>query len=108
MRSRALMGKWWLHLGQTLRFVSNSLSKIIVLHLGHLVQRPSGISRFLDLGLDEPSFGLRGSAGGFRGTVRAGSMIGTPTVFLANKLCSILELLRTVKNLSQTPRNCPD
>jgi hypothetical protein len=35
-------------------------------------------------------------------------MIGTPTVFLANKLCSILELLRTVKNLSQTPRNCPD
>src|SRR5580698_4108740 len=90
MRSRALMGKWWPHLEQTLRLASNSLSKIIVLHLGHLVHRPSGMSRFLDLDLAEPSLGFPGSGGTLSiGTVIAGSVIGTPNPFLTNKLGSI-------------------
>src|SRR5579863_6401717 len=89
MRSRALMGKWCIHLGQTFSFSSNSLSKIIVLHLGHFVHRPSGMSRFLDFDFAGPSFGL-GSGGTFsEGGVSAGSTISLPPNFFRKTVVPI-------------------
>src|SRR5260221_5253435 len=85
------MRKWCRHLGQTLRFSSNSLSKTMVLHLGlgHLVQRPSGISFFFDF--PPPSLGFFAKAvslpGG--GGVTAGSTVSNPSVFLVNEVVAI-------------------
>src|SRR4051794_8642862 len=70
-------------------FSSSSLSKTIVLHLGHLVHRPSGISRFFDF--EEASFGFLTKvvlvlAGG---GVTAGSAVSRPSVFFVNKVVAI-------------------
>src|SRR5579862_355947 len=89
MRSRALMGKWYWQRVQTLRFSSSSLSKTIVLHLGHLVHKPSGISRFFDLA---PSFGFLANVVvvvGAGGGVTAGSVVSNPSVFLVNEVVAI-------------------
>src|SRR5579862_6976789 len=61
----------------------------MVLHLGHLVQSPSGISRFLDLA--DASFGFLAKvvwlfAGG---GVTAGSAVSSPRVFFVNKVVAI-------------------
>src|SRR5215469_3797916 len=99
------MGKWCIHLGQTFSFSSSSLSKIIVLHLGHFVHRPSGMSRFLDLALDEPSLGL-GRGGTFSGGgVKAGSTISVPPNFFTKTVVPIL--FGFFKNISQAARHCP-
>src|SRR5436189_29549 len=74
-------------------FSSSSLSKTMFEHLGHLVQRPSGISRFLDL--LEPSFGfftkLVSVAAVVGGGVTAGSTVSNPRVFLLNELVAIIQ-----------------
>src|SRR5262249_8971099 len=84
MRSRDPIGKWCWQCGQTFRFSSNSLSKTIVVHLGHLVHRPSGISRFLDLarnlGFLAKVVVLVVAGGG----VTAGSAVSRPRLFLLN------------------------
>src|SRR5437762_3368150 len=83
------------HLGQTFRFSSNSLSKTIVPHLvlGHLVQRPSGMSRLRDLA--PPSLGFLTKAvslvGG--GGVTAGSALSSPRVFLVKEVVAINGLI---------------
>src|ERR1041384_6839236 len=89
MRSRAPIEKWYWQWGQTLRFSSNSLSKTIVLHLGHLVHKPSGISRFLDLAR---SFGFLAKVAVLLvagGGVTAGSAVSRPRVFLVNEVVAI-------------------
>src|SRR5437588_13104970 len=99
MRSRAPMGKWYWQWVQTLRFSSNSLSNTMVLHLGHLVQRPSGISRFFDFA---PSFGFFAKVvlpvGG--GGVTAGSAVSNPSVFLVNAVVLITNVIGNI----QVPR----
>jgi hypothetical protein len=65
------------------------LSKTIVLHLGHFVQRPSGISRFLGF---DGSFGfLMKLVPGFEagGGVTAGSVVSKPRDFLVNEVVAI-------------------
>jgi hypothetical protein len=93
MRSREPIGKWWLHFGQTFRFSSSSLSKIIVSHVGHFVQRPSGMSRFLVLDLPVPIFVFLAKvvcAVVLGGGVSAGSTIATPPIdFFVNEVVSI-------------------
>src|SRR5256885_15492930 len=90
MRSRAPIGKWCWQWGHTFRFSSSSLSNTIVLHLGHLVHRPSGISRFLDLarslGFLAKLVALLLTGGG----VTAGSAVSRPSVFLVNEVVAIL------------------
>src|SRR5437016_5307498 len=90
MRSRAPMQKWYWQWVQTLRFSSSSLSKTMVLHLGHLVQRPSGISRFLDLprslGFLAKVVVLLLAGGG----VTAGSAVSRPRVFLLKEVVAML------------------
>src|SRR5437899_13006104 len=84
------MRKWCWHLGQTLRFSSNSLSNTIASHLGHLVQRPSGISRLRDL--PPPSLGFLAKAVSALagGGVTAGSpLLSKPSVFLVNEVVAI-------------------
>src|ERR1700728_1441418 len=78
IRSREPMGKWNWHFGQTFNFSSSSLSKIIVSQDGHLVHRPSGISRLRVLDLPEPSFAFLGRNGLADGGVNAGSTCSTP------------------------------
>jgi len=62
----------------------------MVLHLGHFVQSPSGMSFFLDLA--EPSFGFLVNdvvvldAGG---GVTAGSAVSSPSDFLVNEVVAI-------------------
>src|SRR5579871_5078210 len=101
MRSRALMGKWYWQRGQTFRFSSSSLSKTMVLHLGHLVHRPSGISRFLDLA--EPSFFLANVVAvvGAGGGVTAGSAVSKPSVFLVNEVVAISQQLKLLSGFEQ-------
>src|SRR5512132_2548691 len=72
---------------QILRFSSSSLSKTIVSHFGHLVQRPSGISFFRCL---PPSFGFfRKVVSLFAGGgVTAGST-SKPRVFFVNEVVAI-------------------
>src|SRR5580658_9258167 len=94
MRSRAAIGKWYWHLGQTFRLSSSSLSYIMTPHFLHLVQSPSGISRLR--GGAPPSFGfLRKfawlSAGG---GVTDGSPFSKPRVFLVKEVVAILEFFR--------------
>src|SRR2546427_5173461 len=98
MRSRAPMGKWYWQWVQTLRFSSNSLSNTMVVHLGHLVQRPSGISRFLDfarsLGFFAKVVALLVGGGG----VTAGSAVSRPSVFLVKEVVAILGTLGIVRH----------
>src|SRR5262245_40583650 len=58
-------------------------------HLGHLVQMPSGISRFLDL--EPPILGFLMNVvsvlGG--GGVTAGSTVSSPSVFLENEVVAM-------------------
>jgi hypothetical protein len=65
------------------------LSKTIVLHLGHLVHKPSGISRFRDF--EEPIFGFLANVvllpGG--GGVTPGSPVSKPSVFLVKVVVDI-------------------
>src|SRR6266850_2680933 len=83
IRSRAPMGKWWPQWGQTLRFSSFSLSNTMFEHLGHLSQRPSGISRLRDLVLPSLGFLVKAvSAVVVGGGVTAGSDASNPRVFL--------------------------
>src|SRR4051812_7235144 len=93
MRSRALIWKWWPQWVQTLRFSSNSLSKTMFEHLGHLSQRPSGISRLRDLVLPSLGFFVKAvsvvTVGG--GGVTAGSAASNPSVFLL-KVVAIIQL----------------
>ena len=79
------MGKWYWHCVQTLRFSSSSLSKTIVLHLGHLVQSPSGISRFFDF---EANRGFLTKVLLFEagGGVTAGSAVSNPRDFFENEV----------------------
>src|SRR6266478_1337277 len=91
MRSREPIGKWCWQCVQTLRFSSNSLSKTMVLHLGHLVQRPSGISRFLDLAR---SFGFLAKVVALvvaGGGVTAGSAVSRPKVFLLKEVVAMFQ-----------------
>src|ERR1700757_4279522 len=63
-------------------FSSSSLSKTMVAHLGHLVQRPSGMSRFLDLPLASLGFLTNDfSAPLDGGGVTAGSEVSRPRGF---------------------------
>jgi hypothetical protein len=65
-----------------------------VLHFGHLVQRPSGISRFLDL---DPSFGFLAKVVEVLetgGGVTAGSADSNPSVFLMNEVAILSYELR--------------
>src|SRR3989442_7129176 len=105
MRSRAPMGKWCWQWGQTFRFSSNSLSKTMVLHLGHLVHRPSGISRFLDfarsLGFFAKVVALLVGGGG----VTAGSAVSRPSVFLVKEGVAMLNSLRIVNHF-RAPFHC--
>src|SRR5882724_6292490 len=93
MRSREPMGKWWSHFEQTFRFSSSSLSKSIVSHVGHFVQRPSGISRFLVLDLPAPSFDFLVKVVcvcAMGGGVSAGSIVVVPpNDFFTNEVVSI-------------------
>ena len=90
MRSRAPMGKWCWQCGQTFRFSSNSLSKTIVAHFGHLVHRPSGMSRFRDLRLGSLGFLANVVLGVTGGGVTAGSADSSPSVFLVKVVVAIL------------------
>src|ERR1051325_7894550 len=89
MRSLEPMGKWCWQCVQTLRFSSNSLSKTIVLHLGHLVHNPSGISRFLDLAPASLGFLAKGGLLFTGGGVTAGSAVSSPSVFFVNMVVAI-------------------
>src|SRR5258706_994395 len=89
MRSREPMGKWCWHCVQTLRFSSSSLSKTMVLHFGHLVHRPSGISRFLDLDASRGFLANVVGALGGGGGVTAGSVVSRPSDFLVNEVVAI-------------------
>src|SRR5215831_598903 len=91
MRSRELIGKWCWHCVHTLRFSSNSLSKTIVVHLGHLVQSPSGISRFLDLAVASLGFFAKVVLPVGGGGESAGSVVSNPRVFLLNEVVAILK-----------------
>jgi hypothetical protein len=67
------------------------LSKTIVPHLRHLVQSPSGISRFFDFAV---SFGfltkvvLPEAGGG----VTAGSTVSTPATFLEKEVVAMVRM----------------
>src|SRR5262245_15395860 len=81
MRSRERMGKWCWQFKHTFRFSSSSLSNTMVLHLGHFVQSPSGISRLRDLAasfgfLTKEVFPVAG------GGVTPGSTTSVPRFFL--------------------------
>src|SRR5438105_9169128 len=91
MRSRAPMGKWCWQWEQTLRFSSSSLSKTMVAHLGHLVQRPSGISRFLDLERSLGFFAKLAALLEAGGGVTAGSAVSRPRVFLLKEVVAIIK-----------------
>src|SRR4051812_7559282 len=87
IRSRAVMAKWFWHFGQTLLFSSSSLSKTMVEHFGHLVQRPSGISFLRDLvpasfGFFANVFSVVGGGGGVTAGDTAGSEVSSVSVFL--------------------------
>src|SRR5215831_13817374 len=76
----------------------------MVLHLGHFVQSPSGISRFLDF---EASLGFLTNvvfpvAGG---GVTAGSTVSKPSVFLFN---AVVLIFIVPDNYSDSAGNCPD
>jgi len=66
------------------------LSKTIVLHFGHLVHRPSGISRFLDLAPETLGFFTNVVGGVEGGGVTPGSAVSKPSVFLVNVVVAIL------------------
>src|SRR6266850_8110995 len=91
---------------QTLRFSSNSLSKTIVLHLGHLVHRPSGISRFLDL-RDTLGFLTKVVLLVAGGGVTAGSAVSRPSVFLVKDVVAMLSS-RLTPYYSNSAGKCPD
>src|ERR1700733_12088540 len=106
MRSREPMGKCRLHFGQTFEFSSSSLSKIIVSHVGHFTQSPSGMSRFFVLDFPEPRRGFLGSAVILcAGGVNAGSITSMPIDFFVNEVVSmnVISLLN-----SKPARNSPD
>jgi hypothetical protein len=75
----------------------------MVLHLGHFVHRPSGISRFFDL---PPSFGFLAKVvfpvGG--GGVTAGSVVSRVSGFFVNEVV----LIMTDTQYSSSAGNCPD
>src|SRR5690242_4878766 len=81
IRSLELIGKWCWQCVQTFRFSSSSLSKTIVAHLGHLVHKPSGISRFLDLAVASLGFFGKLEFGVGAGGVTAGSPGSSFSVF---------------------------
>src|SRR5580704_2220706 len=90
MRSRARMGKWNWHCGQTLRFSSSSLLKIIVPQRLHLVQRFSGMSRLRDLLPLILGFLTKEVSGvDCGGGVTAGSTVSNPSVFLVKVVVPI-------------------
>jgi hypothetical protein len=95
------MGKWYWQRLQTLRFSSSSLSKTIVLHLGHFVHKPWGISFFLDFAA--PSFGFLANVvvvvGG--GGVTAGSAVSTPRGFLVNEVVAMSGEFRLFRRFEQ-------
>src|SRR5439155_17440307 len=74
---------------QTLMFSSSSLSNTMVLHLGHLVHKPSGISRLRDL---EASLGFLAKVVLFvaGGGVTPGSAVSRPSVRFVNEVVLIL------------------
>src|SRR4051812_24792059 len=78
-------------------FSSSSLSKTMVLHLGHLVHSPSGISRFLDFA---PNLGFLTKVvlpvGG--GGVTAGSDdVSKPSVFFVNAVVLIKLIIGNIQ-----------
>src|SRR5262249_49560613 len=89
------------------RFSSSSLSNTMASHFGHLVHRPSGISRLRDL--PEPSLGFLTKlvaeleAGG---GVTAGSDVSSPNDFLLNEVVDIIMAIR-VKGSQVQLRNGP-
>jgi hypothetical protein len=89
MRSLELIGKWCWQCVQTLRFSSSSLSKTIVEHFGHLVHKPSGISRFFDFAV--ASFGFLGKLefGIGAGGVTAGSPDSNFNAFLVKEVAML-------------------
>src|SRR6266550_5444239 len=89
MRSRAPMGKWYWQCVQTFRFSSNSLSNTMVLHLGHLVHKPSGISRFLDFAPASFGFLAKVVLPVEGGGVTAGSAVSRPSVFLVKEVVAM-------------------
>src|SRR5258706_5336166 len=90
MRSREPIWKWCWQLVQTFRFSSNSLSKTMLLHLGHLVHKPSGISRFLDFAPLIFGFLAKVVLPVEGGGVTAGSAVSRPSVFFVNEVVAIL------------------
>src|SRR5258706_3636625 len=94
---------------QTFRLSSSSLSKSIVAHVGHLVQSPSGISRFLVLDLPEPSLSFLVKAGALPvGGVKAGSAISRPRVFLVTLVILVVSMSGRMLLNSKPACNCPN
>src|SRR5580658_5792650 len=94
MRSRAAIGKWYWHLGQTFRLSSNSLSYIMTPHFLHLVQSPSGMSRLRGGAPANLGFLRKFVCVSFVGGVTAGSAFSKPRVFFVNVVVAILESRR--------------
>ena len=94
---------------QTLRFSSSSLSKTIVAHFGHLVHKPSGISRFLDFAV--ASFGFFGKLefGVGVGGVTAGSPDSNFNVFFVKEVAMrAVIIFQRYLYYSNSASNCPD
>jgi len=67
------------------------LSKTIVLHLGHFVQRPSGISRFFDLVEGSLGFLAKVAVSVVAGGVTAGSAVSVPIDFFVKEEVAIFK-----------------
>jgi len=64
----------------------------MVLHFGHLVHNPSGISRFLDL--EDTNFGFftKVALPVLGGGVTAGSMVSVPRDFFVNEVVAMISI----------------
>jgi len=62
----------------------------MVLHFGHLVQSPSGISRFFDLDEDNLGFFAKVALPVLGGGVTAGSMVSVPSDFFVNEVVAMI------------------
>ena len=68
-----------------------------MLHFGHLVHSPSGISRFLDLDEDNLGFFAKLALPVLGGGVTAGSMVSVPSDFFVNEVVAMISKLEIGK-----------
>src|SRR5262252_6717470 len=107
MRSRAPMRQWCWQCVQTLRFSSSSLSNTIVLHFGHLLQSPSGISRFLDLEVSLDFLTKVVAVFETGGGVTAGSELSSPRVFFVKEVVAMFAARLSFFGPANKPVVCP-